>query len=134
MEVVFTFKNVCRLCLITNGKWMQVIIGFGVPLFHLCVNMFCSVLRIMFFGVNLSNIRKIKQEPLDNVVFTLIDSFYDDDVIEINLWVPIYHFTTSVKKCAMPIASYEENLDVMKSTPPFTLSVIDVLQVFDKSY
>jgi hypothetical protein len=81
----------------------------------------------MFFGANLPNIREIKQEPLDNVVFTLSDSSFDDDVIEINLWVLIHHFTTSVEKCAMLIVSYEENLDVMKSTPPFTLSVIDVL-------
>jgi hypothetical protein len=86
------------------------------------------------FGVNLSNIWEIKQEPLDNIVFTLSDFSSNDDVIEIDSWVSIHHSTASVEKCAMPIASCEENSNVTKSTPHIMLNIVDVLWAFNKFY
>jgi len=105
--------------------------GTPIPLMFWCVLL---GIENNVFGVNLSNIWEIKQEPLDNIVFTLSDFSSNDDVIEIDSWVSIHHSTASVEKCAMPIASCEENSNVTKSTPHIMLNIVDVLWAFNKFY
>jgi len=80
------------------------------------------------FGVNTHNSLQIKKDLVDNEVPMLNDSSFDD-VVEVELWS-----SNGVNSSVLSIPPSKANSSVPKSNDSSTLSIIDVLHVFGKSY